>query len=87
MNIYFARTKAGHDKNQIYFILREEGEFVYLINGTTKPLDKAKKKNRKHIQMIKNLPEEIVSIIENGITNESVKRAIKLYQTERDRQI
>ena len=41
-----------------------------------------KKKRRKHIQIIKNLPEEIVCILEDGITNESVKRAIKLYKKE-----
>lgn len=82
MSIYFAKSTAGHDKNQIYFILKEEEEFVYLVNGTTKPLDKEKKKRRKHIQIIKNLPEEIVCILEEGITNESVKRAIKLYKKE-----
>lgn len=82
MNIYFAKSTAGHDKNQIYFILKEEEEFVYLVNGTTKPLDKEKKKRRKHIQIIKNLPKEITEVIESGVTNESVKRAIKLYKKE-----
>lgn len=80
MKIQFAKAKAGHDKNQIYFILKEEEEFVSLVNGTTKPLDKPKKKRKKHIQIIGQLPEEISRIIEDGITNESVKRAIKLYQ-------
>ncbi len=80
MEIYFAKSKAGHDKNQIYFLLNEEEEFVYLVNGTTKPLDKPKKKRRKHIQIIQNLPEEITGIIGDGVTNESVKRAIKRYQ-------
>ncbi len=80
MEIYFAKSKAGHDKDQIYFLLKEEEEFVYLVNGTTKPLDRAKKKRKKHIQIIKNLPKEITGVIEDGMTNESVKRAIKLYQ-------
>ena len=44
MNIQFAKSKAGHDKNQLYFILKEEEEFVYLVNGTTRPLEKPKKK-------------------------------------------
>ena len=56
MDTFFAKTKAGHDKNQIYFLLKEDEEYVYLVNGTTKPLEKPKKKNRKHIQLIKNLP-------------------------------
>ena len=80
MDTFFAKTKAGHDKNQIYFLLKEDEEQVYLVNGTTKPLEKPKKKNRKHIQLIKNLPIEVTEVMEAGTTNENVKRAIKIYQ-------
>lgn len=80
MDTFFAKTKAGHDKNQIYFLLKEDEEYVYLVNGTTKPLEKPKKKNRKHIQLIKNLPIEVTGVMEAGTTNENVKRAIKIYQ-------
>lgn len=80
MDTFFAKTKVGHDKNQIYFLLKEDEEYVYLVNGTTKPLEKPKKKNRKHIQLIKNLPIEVTGVMEAGTTNENVKRAIKIYQ-------
>lgn len=80
MDTFFAKTKAGHDKNQIYFLLKEDEEYVYLVNGTTKPLEKPKKKNRKHIQLIKNLLIEVTEVMEAGTTNENVKRAIKIYQ-------
>lgn len=80
MDTFFAKIKAGHDKNQIYFLLKEDEEYVYLVNGTTKPLEKPKKKNRKHIQLIKNLPIEVTGVMEAGTTNENVKRAIKIYQ-------
>ena len=80
MDTFFAKIKAGHDKNQIYFLLKEDEEYVYLVNGTTKPLEKPKKKNRKHIQLIKNLPIEVTGIMDAGTTNENVKRAIKIYQ-------
>ena len=79
MNIQFAKSKAGHDKNQLYFILKEEEEFVYLVNGTTRPLDKPKKKRKKHVKVIHRIPAELCSILEAGITNESVKRSMKLY--------
>ena len=80
MDTFFAKTKAWHYKNQIYFLLKEDEEYVYLVNGTTKPLEKPKKKNRKHIQLIKNLPIEVTEVMEAGTTNENVKRAIKIYQ-------
>ena len=79
MNIQFAKSKAGHDKNQLYFILKEEEEFVYLVNGTTRPLEKPKKKRKKHVQVIHRIPAELCNILEAGITNESVKRSMKLY--------
>ena len=50
MNIEFAKSMSGHDRNQYYLIIKKEDEFVYLVNGTTKPLTKPKKKNRKHNQ-------------------------------------
>ena len=49
MNIEFAKSMSGHDRNQYYLIIKKDDEFVYLVNGTTKPLTKPKKKNRKHI--------------------------------------
>ena len=29
----FATSLAGHDKGQIYVIIKEEGEYVYLADG------------------------------------------------------
>ena len=40
----FAVSKAGHDKGQLYVIIREEGEYIYVADGKTRPLDKLKKK-------------------------------------------
>ena len=77
MNIQFAKSKAGHDKDQLYFILKVEEEFVYLVNGTTRSLDKPKKKRKKHVQVIHRIPAELCSILEAGITNESVNEIIQ----------
>lgn len=75
----FARSKSGHDKNQIYLIKEKDEKFVYLVNGTTRTLDMPKKKNAKHIQIIKNLPIEVTEIFEENLSDLTVKRAIKQY--------
>jgi len=75
----FARSKSGHDKNQIYLIKEKDEKFVYLVNGTTRTLDMPKKKNAKHIQIIKNLPIEVTEILEENLSDLTVKRAIKQY--------
>ena len=48
----FAKSKAGHDKDQIYVIIKEDPEYVYLMDGKIKTVDKPKKKKKKHIQLI-----------------------------------
>ena len=75
----FARSKSGHDKNQIYLIKEKDEKFVYLVNGTTRTLDMPKKKNAKHSQIIKNLPIEVTEILEENLSDLTVKRAIKQY--------
>jgi len=75
----FAKSKSGHDKNQIYLIKEKDEKFVYLVNGTTRIMDMPKKKNAKHIQIIKNLPIEVTEILEENLSDLTVKRAIKQY--------
>ncbi len=75
----FAKSMSGHDKNQIYLIKEKDEKYVYLVNGTTKPLAAPKKKSVKHIQVIKKLPVEITEILSEGITDITVKRAVKQY--------
>ena len=79
MNLRLAKSLCGHDKNEIYVVYREENDFVYLINGKTKTIEKPKRKNQRHIQIIKNLPEEIIEMVSRELTNETAKKIIKHY--------
>jgi len=45
--VEFAKSAAGHDRNQIYLVKERDERFVYLVNGVTKPLAAPKKKERK----------------------------------------
>lgn len=47
-----ARSKAGHDFGEVYVIAGVEPSYVYLTDGRLKPLDKPKKKKKKHVQII-----------------------------------
>ncbi|MCR5397182.1 MAG: KOW domain-containing RNA-binding protein [Lachnospiraceae bacterium] len=79
MNLRLAKSLCGHDKNEIYVVYREENDFVYLINGKTKTIEKPKRKKQRHIQIIKNLPEEIIEMVSQELTNETAKKIIKHY--------
>lgn len=80
-----AESRAGHDKGQIYVIIKEDEEYVYLSDGRLRPLDKLKKKNRKHIQLIYKPIQEIIENLQTDkeLRNEEIKRAIRLFQKER----
>ena len=75
----FARSKAGHDKDKLYIILKTEGEYVYLTDGNLRPLSKPKRKNQKHIQPICRIPE---GWDPDKIKDDDVKRAIRLQEKE-----
>ncbi len=83
--VMFACSKAGHDKGRIYAVAGSSGDKVLLCDGDKRPLERPKAKNAKHIQIIRNLPEEIVSMCEqNGkLYNEGIKRALKQYTLKR----
>ena len=75
----FVTSKAGHDKDVLYVVVAQDAEFVFLSDGRLKPINKPKRKRRKHIQPIsQRAGEELIGAIQNGsVTNEQIKYAIK----------
>lgn len=76
-----AQSTAGHDKTKIYVILREDDAYVYLVDGEIRTMDKPKKKNKKHIQIIKKFRMETE---EKALKDSEIKRVIKTYQKSLD---
>ena len=70
-----AYSLAGHDNGSLYYIVKADERFVWLSDGKLKNADSPKRKNRKHIQVIKKGTEEVPA----PLTNEAVKRIIKQY--------
>lgn len=69
-----ARSLAGHDKDQYYIILTDEGEYVTISDGKTRTVENPKRKNKKHIQAGKTpLP------VGNPVTDELVRRELLNY--------
>lgn len=74
-----ATSRAGHDRETTYVIIGEEGEYVYLSDGQIRTVDRPKKKNKKHIQIIKKIQ---MKRPEDGFKDLEIKRTIKRYQEE-----
>lgn len=47
------RSTSGRDKNDIFIIKYVENNFAYVINGKDRPIECPKKKNFRHIKLLK----------------------------------
>ena len=74
-----AWSRAGHDNDKLYVIVKTEGEYVYLSDGKLKPLEHMKKKKIKHIQGMKKIPEELLDLTAETINNEQIRKAIRRF--------
>ena len=81
-----ATSKAGHDKDRLYLIVGEEGEWVYLCDGRLRGVEHPKKKKKKHIQIIhSSAPDALVQKIkqrtpgEDGPVNEQIRLTLEEY--------
>lgn len=78
------KSTAGHDKDRIFFIYKEEGEYVYLVDGKYKTLERPKKKKKKHVEAVTvqrySLEEKLLA--GEKITNEEIKHFIRCFKRE-----
>ena len=76
-----ATSMAGHDRDSVYVIVQEDGEYIYAADGRGRTTQNPKRKNKKHIQLIKKkrLPEP-----EKGFDDLEIKKIIKEYRRERE---
>ena len=45
-------STAGHDQGQLFYVIHMDDQFLYLANGKDRPLDRPKRKKRKHVQKV-----------------------------------
>lgn len=83
----FAFSKSGRDKGNLFVIIDEDREYVYLADGKYKTAGKPKKKNKKHVQSIHYEDDYICEKLKDGIPlndediRSAVKKALKQFRT------
>ena len=45
-------STAGRDQGELFYVIAEEDQFLFLANGKDRPLDRPKRKKRKHVQKV-----------------------------------
>ena len=56
---HIVRSRAGHDRGDLYCVMQTEGDFLLLADGKRKRLTSPKRKREKHVEPVGGpLPEE-----------------------------
>ena len=61
-----AKSLAGHDKGKIYLVSAVDEQYVYLVDGKYRTMEKPKRKKRKHVQIDHRIPLWIENILSGG---------------------
>ena len=46
------QATAGRDQGKLFYVIGEDAQHLLLANGKDRPLDRPKRKKRKHVQMV-----------------------------------
>ena len=76
-----AKSLAGHDKDHVYAVVNEDERDVYLADGKSRTLDRPKRKNRRHVQMITHLPEEYAQLLDSVDSDSDRVHALRVYHS------
>ena len=80
----FAIAKAGHDRGKLYVIWDQKEDVFFLVDGELRTLARPKKKNRKHVQLVKDIPQEWKTLLQKPVTDETIKYILKRYLKEKE---
>ena len=71
-------STAGRDKGEAFFVLATEGDFLLLADGKLRPVERPKRKRRKHVVLRRADGGELSRRIRSNesITNSELRKAI-----------
>lgn len=82
-NMLLAVSRAGHDRDTVYVVVDSDPEYVWLVDGRRRLLANPKKKKRKHVQIIRHLPDGLAEQIQAVTLDAHVRKIISAYAENR----
>lgn len=75
-------SKCGRDKQRPFIIYDFDDEYVYLVDGDLRKLEKPKKKKQKHIQIVNKIDYNIKQRLEDNLylTDAEIRKALAAYK-------
>ena len=59
-------STAGHDRGELFYVASTDEQFLYLVNGKDRTLDKPKRKKRRHVQLVLRSETRVAEKIRSG---------------------
>ena len=60
------KATAGRDQGKLFYVIGEDEQFLLLANGKDRPLDRPKRKKRKHVQKVLRSETRVAEKIRSG---------------------
>lgn len=80
-------SKAGRDQGKVFVVVSVlNDKYVYVCDGSLRPVEKPKKKKIKHLEFTNIIAEEIgnLSISDGKVTNAIIKRILQSYDNDKE---
>ena len=77
-------STAGRDQGNLFYVIGEDDQFLLLANGKDRPLDKPKRKKRKHIQKVLRSETRVAEKLRHGdkVLNGELRRDLAFLARE-----
>ena len=77
-------SNAGRDRDQLFYVIGTDGEFLMLANGKDRTLEKPKKKRRKHIKKVLRSETRVAAKLIQGdkVLNSELRRDLAYFSRE-----
>ena len=59
-------STAGRDQGELFYVLEADDQFVTLVNGKNRPVEKPKRKKRKHVEKVLRSETRVAEKIRSG---------------------
>ena len=77
-------STAGRDSGEMFYVIRTDPQFLYLVNGKDRSIEKPKRKKRKHTNKVLRSETRVAAKLRNGdkVLNSELRRDLAYLSRE-----
>ena len=75
------KATAGRDREKLFYVVDADEQFLLLANGKDRPLDRPKRKKRKHVQKVLRSETRVAEKLKHGdkVLNSELRRDLAFH--------